>query len=104
VGLRAILRLVGKEGFSNTVTVGYAGGSFILRQVFDVKLGALANLDHEAFLRVEIEGEEICSVIWPLKPSQRLKDVGLDIRVPSHDWHSDRRQVPDGRDRDGPAR
>ena len=81
VGLRAILRLVGKEGFSDTVTVGYAGGSFILREVFDVKLGALANLDHEAFLRVEIEGEEICSVIWPIK-SQRLGDAGVEIRVP----------------------
>ncbi|QCP49797.1 hypothetical protein FAZ95_11805 [Trinickia violacea] len=81
LGLRAILRLVGKEGFSDTVNVGYAGGSFILRQVFDVKLGALANLDHEAFLRIEIEGEEICSVIWPIK-SQRLGDAGVEIRVP----------------------
>jgi hypothetical protein len=81
-GLRAIFRVVGKEGFSDTVTVGYAGGSFVLQQAFDIKLGASANLDHEAFVRVEIEGREICSVIWPMSPSQRLGDAGVEIRVP----------------------
>lgn len=81
VGKRAVFRLVGKEGFGDTVSVGYAGGSFVLREVFDVKLGAQANVDHEAFVRIEIEGEEICSVIWPQKPGPQ-KDAGVEIHVP----------------------
>ncbi len=81
VGTRAILRLVGKEGFTDSVSLAYSGGSFVFRNDLDVKLGAIAQLDHEAFLRVEIEGEEICSVIWPIR-SKRLGEKGIDINVP----------------------
>jgi hypothetical protein len=81
LGLRTILRLVAKEGFTETVTIGYSGGSFLFHADVNVALAALAQLDREAFLRVEIETEEICSVIWPIS-SRRLGEAGIDVNVP----------------------
>jgi hypothetical protein len=80
-GTRAIFRLVGKGGLTNSISLTYSGGSFVLNDDVDVKLGALAQLDHEAFLRIELEGEEICSVIWPIH-SSRLGEKGIDINLP----------------------
>ena len=81
LGLRTVLRLVGKEGFGDTVTVGYSGGSFILREAFDIQVGVLADVAREYFLRIEVEGDEVCSVIWPLS-SHRLGEAGIEVHVP----------------------
>jgi hypothetical protein len=80
-GIRTALRLVAKEGFSDTVSVGYSGGNLGFRGVVDMKLGGLIEIDHEAFVRVEIETEEVCSVIWPLA-THRVAEGGVDINIP----------------------
>ncbi|HVW83122.1 MAG TPA: hypothetical protein VHB50_00495, partial [Bryobacteraceae bacterium] len=80
-GIRTILRLVGKEGFKETVNVGYSGGAWSLDLGLDVQIGALADLANEAFLRIEIETEEICSVIWPFS-HRRLGETGVEVKVP----------------------
>jgi hypothetical protein len=84
LGIRTILRLAGKEGFTDKVTVGYSGGSFILQHALDVKLGGVAESAREVFLRIEVEGEEVCSVIWPMgRPTRLAKgiEIGLPITV-----------------------
>lgn len=81
VGKRAIFRLVGKGGFSDNVTLTYSSGSLVLNNDVDIKLGGIAELDYEAFLRIEIEGDEICSVIWPFF-SHRLGEKGVEITLP----------------------
>jgi hypothetical protein len=80
-GIRTALRLVAKEGFSDTVSVGYSGGNLGFRDDIDMKLGGLIEVDHEAFVRIEIEGEEICSVIWPLS-THRVAEGAVDIGIP----------------------
>jgi hypothetical protein len=81
VGIRDILRIAGRENVQETVRVGYSGGRFKVDALTEVKLGALAQLDNEAFVRVEIEGHEVCSVIWPFS-SKRLGDAAVKITLP----------------------
>lgn len=81
VGVRDILRLAAKEGVTDTVEIGYSDGRWGLNNLLDVKLGALAHIEREAFLRVEIEGRQVCSVIWPIT-SHRLRAGGIEIGLP----------------------
>jgi Domain of unknown function (DUF4157) len=83
VGFRTIWRLVGKAGFRESVAVGYSGGAFRLHIDENLQLGALLQEDHEGFLRIEIETEEICSLIWPRdSDSTRIAEVGIVINRP----------------------
>ena len=81
VGIRDILRVAGKGNLRETVDLRYSGGQFTFANATELKLGALAALDHEAFLRIEIEFTEICSLIWPLS-SHRLGSAGVQIDMP----------------------
>jgi hypothetical protein len=77
IGKRTIWRLVGKEGVRNKIAVGYSGGDFGLNVNSTVQLGVLLAEDHEAFVRIEIEGDEICSLIWPFKSTSISRGIEL---------------------------
>ncbi|MEO8937725.1 MAG: hypothetical protein ABI277_17510 [Burkholderiaceae bacterium] len=81
VGTRDILRVSGRENFQETVAVTFKEGRFELDALTQMKLGALAQVDSEAFVRIDIEGLEVCSVIWP-KASHRLAGDAVQITVP----------------------
>jgi hypothetical protein len=97
VGNRTIWRLVGKEGVRNKIAVSYAGGAFDLNVNSAVQLGGIAAQDHEAFLRIEVEGDEICSLIWPFKSISISRGIeisrGLTIANGPGGW-SVKRGVP----------
>lgn len=81
VGIRDIVRVAGKGNLRDTVDLRYSAGKFTVGRLTQLKLGALAQLDHEAFLRIEVEGTEICSLIWPLS-SHMLGSAGVQIDMP----------------------
>lgn len=79
-GVRKAVRVDGKENVRHGVTVSYTGGTFSILDSIDVQIGTVGEVDHEAFLRIEIETEEVCSLIWPLS-THTLWDKGGEVRM-----------------------
>lgn len=81
IGTRAILRVIGKAGLQRGVEIGYADGGFFLNTTMNLGLGGVIQVDHEAFVRIEVEGEQVCSMIWPFS-SHRLAEGGVELSLP----------------------
>lgn len=83
-GGRVILRGVGKGATQDRVIVSYSHGTIAVDANLSLKLGVVIELDTELFLDAEVEGKDICNLIWPISTyriAERAEQFTLPVKI-----------------------